>query len=400
MLLPAECVEVLARSVGDGGLNEAGRRCAVVTPVLNGIDTLPTLLASLLDQDLNDAVVWYVIDDGSDDGTLAWLGSCSGQLPNLKLVVGNTPSPRSGPGLARNVGIASLRDERWVTFVDADDALEPGALGSWVSTAERLDVDVLLTPPPRDVRGRVAARLPLNECRFDRSAVWDGETLRSWGVYGKLYRRDFLSRSEITFPNAYEAEDAAFYIRTALAASSIGMAASTVPRYRYAHPTRASLAHAVDDIGPSVQVLLSALDELRAEAGSSENFDRGASPVLAGLGALMLRGLAHDGSLDWHTEPLAGLRSRLLDVFSAGVLHAHALVRRDVPVIATAALSAVLPTRASRAVARVYVRSRLRAHERTGGSDDARARRPSLSSAFRSARRPRQVPGARRGTAD
>lgn len=100
--------------------------CAVVIPTFNNHAILPATLAALFAQavpaDCNVQVV--VSDDGSTDGTLAWLRHQTPPPPwRLAIVVG----PHTGPGGARNRALAASRSDV-ILFLGADILLRPGAL--------------------------------------------------------------------------------------------------------------------------------------------------------------------------------------------------------------------------------------------------------------------------------
>ncbi|MBK1733894.1 hypothetical protein CKO15_01080 [Halorhodospira abdelmalekii] len=95
----------------------------VIIPVHNKRPHLVRCLESLRAQ---TEVPWEAIavDDASDDGSIEILQDYSRQLP-LRLFSRSTPGP--GGYAARNLAIAHARGE-WLTFLDADDAWEPGYL--------------------------------------------------------------------------------------------------------------------------------------------------------------------------------------------------------------------------------------------------------------------------------
>jgi glycosyltransferase involved in cell wall biosynthesis len=67
-----------------------------------------------------------VVDDGSTDGTGAWLDRFAAEDPRIKVVHHDRPRFMSG---ARNAGIAQA-SSRWVAFCDDDDIWAPGKLAA------------------------------------------------------------------------------------------------------------------------------------------------------------------------------------------------------------------------------------------------------------------------------
>jgi glycosyltransferase involved in cell wall biosynthesis/CDP-glycerol glycerophosphotransferase (TagB/SpsB family)/tetratricopeptide (TPR) repeat protein len=99
-------------------------RYSVVTAVHDAEATLDAYFASLTQQsvDFTSALDVILIDDGSSDGSVALIERWMARFPeNIRLV----RQAHLGPGAARNAGIP-LANGEWITFIDADDTVEPG----------------------------------------------------------------------------------------------------------------------------------------------------------------------------------------------------------------------------------------------------------------------------------
>jgi glycosyltransferase involved in cell wall biosynthesis len=96
-------------------------RCAVVLPTYNRLRTLPRAVASVLAQDMADFEL-IVVDDGSSDGTGAWLAAQTD--PRLRVIA---PGRNQGVSVARNLGLAAARASV-VAFLDSDDVYRPDRL--------------------------------------------------------------------------------------------------------------------------------------------------------------------------------------------------------------------------------------------------------------------------------
>ena len=107
---------------------------AVVVPCYNAEQTLAAAVRSVLDQSVATDLV--VVDDGSNDGTLA-LARTFG--PDVRILSG----PNQGVSAARNRGIAATKAE-WLLFLDADDFLMPGTLGKRLETASTTEAEVII----------------------------------------------------------------------------------------------------------------------------------------------------------------------------------------------------------------------------------------------------------------
>ncbi len=108
----------------------ATARVAVVVPAYRCARTLPDTLRSLAAQ-TEPALEVVVVDDGSPTGDADVARGLAAELPGLRVV----EQANAGVGAARNRGLAETR-ARYVAFVDADDALEPGCLAA---LADHLD---------------------------------------------------------------------------------------------------------------------------------------------------------------------------------------------------------------------------------------------------------------------
>jgi glycosyltransferase involved in cell wall biosynthesis len=107
---------------------------AVIVPAFNAAEFLSITLQSLEQQTTPPAQV-IVVDDGSDDGTVA----IAEQFGALCL-----QQPHAGPGAARNRGLAAATTE-FVAFLDADDWYVPDKLERAVEHLRELKAACLAT---------------------------------------------------------------------------------------------------------------------------------------------------------------------------------------------------------------------------------------------------------------
>lgn len=105
--------------VGAGGI----RKLSVVVPARNAARFIGDTLASLAAQQTADFEA-IVIDDGSTDATADIVRGVMAGDPRFRLVAGAA----KGVSATRNAGLEAARGEI-VLFLDADDLLEPDALG-------------------------------------------------------------------------------------------------------------------------------------------------------------------------------------------------------------------------------------------------------------------------------
>ncbi len=91
---------------------------SIVIPTYNRLPILKKCLDSLEKQVLNEEIYNFeivLVDDGSTDGTVAWLRENSEIYPHLKLY----EQPHGGPALGRNLGVEKSTGEL-IVFIDSD----------------------------------------------------------------------------------------------------------------------------------------------------------------------------------------------------------------------------------------------------------------------------------------
>ena len=120
---------------------------SVVIPTHDKVALLRQTLAALRTQDPGPERPWeiVVVDDGSRDGTAAFLAAEAGR-PGVPLRV-VAPAANVGRARARNLG-ARAAAGRWILFLDDDIVAPPGLL--------RAHLDLLAAQPGTGTIGRVA----------------------------------------------------------------------------------------------------------------------------------------------------------------------------------------------------------------------------------------------------
>lgn len=92
---------------------------SVVIPTYNRLPILQKCLSALENQQLSDRQIQgyevVVVDDGSTDGTLAWLEEEREQLPHVRCLV----QEHQGPAAARNLGVQEAQGDT-IIFIDSD----------------------------------------------------------------------------------------------------------------------------------------------------------------------------------------------------------------------------------------------------------------------------------------
>ncbi len=210
-------------------------RLSVIVPCYNAEATLGDCVSSLLSQDMADFEA-ILIDDGSTDGTAGEIARWAARDARVRAI----SQRNAGVSAARNAGLAAARGE-WVTFVDADDLLPPGAFRALLAAATE-DVDLVVGA--HETFGEDGARKTVRpDTRWPRLSgearrravalrLIEGDSVLNI-MCGKLARREMIEREGLRLaPQVAVAEDALFNLEAALLARGVAYVDAVVYRYR------------------------------------------------------------------------------------------------------------------------------------------------------------------------
>lgn len=205
---------------------------SIIIPVHNSENYLRECVESVL-QGLSGEDEIILVENGSSDGSWEICCSYRDAYPCVRAVQLET----AGVSRARNCGISHAKGD-WVTFLDADDILDPGLLPA----AHALDItaDIILcdyrfldeepveVQDPlegiRDVSPELLRRAVLQYAKYRKqireAANLDNVTI--WSCCAKLIRREFLIRNKIHFPEKLcLSEDTAFSLQLYCSAEKV-----------------------------------------------------------------------------------------------------------------------------------------------------------------------------------
>ena len=205
---------------------------SVIVPVFNGASTLTPTISSILQQEFDDFEL-IIVDDGSIDDSV----QVARQLIHLHQrhrVV--SLGSNQGHGPARNRGISEARGD-YLVFVDADDELSAGALERISGEIAISHADVYLLAAievrPSGIRKIGSSKLyeELSKTSTTCTAKARPEAL-IWpaATWSKVYRREFISSHNISFPTGYH-QDIPWSVSVTLLAESIGAIPGISYRY-------------------------------------------------------------------------------------------------------------------------------------------------------------------------
>lgn len=196
----------------------------VIVIVYNDAERVPDAVASVLDQSLRSTEL-IIVDDASTDLTAQVCQRLAAEVPDRIRFI-SLPVNSGAGGRPRNVGMEHARG-RYVMFLDSDDTLDKHACRNLMSTAESTGAEMVIG---RCVRrylesGKEQAWLAW---LVNRQAVYDSlreepELLYDVLSTNKLYRRDFLTRENLVFPEGRFYEDNLFSAHAYLTAKKIAV---------------------------------------------------------------------------------------------------------------------------------------------------------------------------------
>ena len=205
---------------------EHNPKISVLIPMYNTEKYIRQCLISVLSQKLQDYEV-IVVDDCSKDGSVAEVEKL---IPHFegRLNLVRRDKQSGCAGVPRNDGIKNARG-KYIVFLDSDDMLLPTTLRDYFEIAENTRADVLHTEKVlvfHDDGKREFKRdelvLAANEAGdFVEDITFETNDLTErikryhskyffWPPWGKLFRREFLMKNDITFPSMKMSEDMIF----------------------------------------------------------------------------------------------------------------------------------------------------------------------------------------------
>lgn len=233
---------------------------SVIVPSFNASGFIERCLRSILDQ--TDIVLEVlVVDDGSSDDTVEKIADTVKDDERVTVLTGTN----QGPASARNRGVESARG-RYITFVDADDEVLPGAYSTMVGSLERTGSDIATGSYIRIGKlGRSRPKLTARVHDRQRLAVrLDDmpELLEEPVLWNKVYRREFWNRHVGRMYGFANYEDQPPVYRALVGAAAIDVLTTDVYAWRLAEgrDTRSRRKAKLTDLHAKLEVI----EELRS----------------------------------------------------------------------------------------------------------------------------------------
>ncbi|MEI7034919.1 bifunctional glycosyltransferase/CDP-glycerol:glycerophosphate glycerophosphotransferase [Streptomyces pratensis] len=208
-------------------------RLTVVVPLYNVEDYLGACLTSLAEQTMPDLEVVLVDDGSTDDGPLI-AQEFADRDPRFRLV----RQENAGLGAARNAGVREASpDARFLTFVDSDDVVPPGAYARMLDALDRSGSDfatgnVLRLRQNGDLEQSPMFRKPMAKARTATHVTRDWVLLGDRIACNKVFRRSFWDEHAFAFPTGVLYEDIAVVLPAHFLARSVDVVDEPVYHWR------------------------------------------------------------------------------------------------------------------------------------------------------------------------
>lgn len=207
-------------------------KVSVIIPVYNVEKYLRHCLDSVVAQTLNGIEI-ICVNDGSPDNSQAILEEYAEKYSNVKVIV----KKNGGLSDARNCGM-KVAQGKYIAFVDSDDFIEKDMMERLYQRASEADADIVVgdlylydnkTKETSLYRDQ-ALYLYLKNKIFKLQDY--PEFLRNIAAWDRIYKREFVERIGVRFPEGFVYEDAFFTFVTLAQAERIAVVPKQFYYYR------------------------------------------------------------------------------------------------------------------------------------------------------------------------
>jgi len=165
------------------------RVISVVVPVYNVERYLPQCISSILSQDYRNLEL-ILIDDGSTDSSGRICDQAAAEDTRVVVI----HQKNSGAAAAKNAGLRAATGT-YLSFVDSDDYLEPGAYTYMVRILEENEVDMVQCAFRDVYQDKAIDRILKPGCRMWQTLEYMELYLSDWTsalLWDKLYKRELF----------------------------------------------------------------------------------------------------------------------------------------------------------------------------------------------------------------
>jgi len=183
---------------------------SVIIPVHNTKEFLDRTLSSVTGQTLQDIDI-FCVDDGSTDGSLGVLQLWARRDPRVHII---SFEHNRGVSAARNAGFEAAQTP-YIYYLDSDDWLDPDYLEALYAKAVETGQDVVVNANYVNEFEDKSKNAPSGDfgfiCGEGYYPVAQVQTFFPPVIWARLYKRDYLSRIGIRFPDVKGGAEDIYY---------------------------------------------------------------------------------------------------------------------------------------------------------------------------------------------
>ena len=192
------------------------KKISVIIPCYNVQDYIDQCILSIANQTIGiESLEIIAVNDASTDCTLDHLLALEQQYPLSIMVINCEQNGKQGT--ARNIGL-NYASTDFVSFVDADDWLDPAAYEKMYKKAVKYKCDAVAAGYKPELTRESSPMGPNGN--KDQYYIIENDTDRGGfvgvdfghGILGNLYRKSMLIDNQIFFPEGYFYEDDYWYV--------------------------------------------------------------------------------------------------------------------------------------------------------------------------------------------
>lgn len=234
-------------------------KVSIVIPVYNAAEFIKECLDSATGQTLREIEI-ICVDDGSTDNSFEIIENYRKSDPRVVLL----RQKNQGSGKARNIGIDRAKGE-YLAFLDADDfypdsdtieymykkAIESQANICGGSLYKLIDSFIIKDP------NKIEKKYTFAKDRI----VYYRDYQYDYGYWRFIYKRDFLTRNNLYFPDYLRGQDPPFFVRAMILSQKFFALKRPTYVYRISHKKVSWTERKIEDIFRSYKDILSLCKE-------------------------------------------------------------------------------------------------------------------------------------------
>lgn len=195
-------------------------KVSIVIPAYNIEKHIEKCLESVINQTLKEIEI-IVVDDGSTDSTLEKINKFANTDSRIKVI----SQTNQKQGAARNRGIEIARGE-YIGFVDSDDYIDTDYYAKLYNTASKFCADIAVTnilkhKKKYDKYNVLYKKVEVASSIDAKYKLCEDKTRRFFYVMNKIFKKDYIKKHNILFPEGCYFEDVMFSTKAIYYANEI-----------------------------------------------------------------------------------------------------------------------------------------------------------------------------------